>query len=168
MTETIEQNGLSNLPEGVTVERLQDIVSQFRGNIREQAATVEAKVAAITDAQVRLEKLRLQSGPVVVTFDYEGETFYVKRLNYNDLIELALSVTRDGYNVLSISDEGGVRSVTIAVLSCCVCDEQGERYFSREEVEQYLDEPAASALVSALFAKCNQINPDIFGTLKKT
>jgi hypothetical protein len=117
-------------------------------------------------ARQRLEKLKSQRGPVIEPFEHEGEVFYIRRLNYQQLIDVALAVSRDGHNVLNIHEETGVRSVTIAVLATSVCCEDGAPYFTHEDVEAYIDSADDAALVSALFSRCNEANPDIFSTLK--
>jgi len=119
-------------------------------------------------AKKRLEKLKAQRKPAILPFEYEGETFYIKRLSYQNLIDLALSISRDGHNVLNIHDESGVLAVTTAVLVACVCNADESAYFEHEDIEEYLNTPDDAALVSALFMACNEANPDILSTLKKT
>lgn len=122
-------------------------------------------------ARQRLEKLKAKHGATVVPFEFGGETYHIKELEYHGIVALALSVSRDGYNVLNINDEGGVMAVTKAVLRACVCDGDGETYFeyskTADDLAEYLKSPAATALVSALFQKCCAVNPDIFSTAKK-
>lgn len=128
----------------------------------------ESAEKAQSAARKRLEKLKAQAQPEIVPFEYEGETVHIRHLNYQGLIDLALSVGRDGHNVLTINDESGVRSVTVAVLLACVCNEDGSPFFEYSDVMAYLDAPAAAGFVSALFMQCNIENPDILSTLKKT
>lgn len=122
-------------------------------------------------ARKRLDALKAKHGATVRPFEFDGETYHIKELEYHGIVALALSVSRDGYNVLNINDEGGVMAVTKAVLRACVCDGDGEAYFeyseTADDLEEYLKSPAATALISALFQQCCAENPDIFNTAKK-
>lgn len=145
------------------------------GEIKQRAARAEGKPVpplpeseiAQSAAKKRLEKLKAQRKPIIEPFEYEGETFYIRRLHYQNLIDLALSISRDGHNVLNIHDESGVLAVTTAVLLACVCSEDESAYFEESDIEEYLTAPDEAALVSALFMACNEANPDILSTLKK-
>jgi len=145
------------------------------GEIKRRAAKAEGKPppppsepeVAQSAAKKRLDKLRAQRKPIIEPFEYESEIFYIKRLSYQNLIDLALSISRDGHNVLNIHDESGVLAVTTAVLLTCVCNEDESAYFEPDDIGEYLNTPDDAALVSALFMACNEANPDILSTLKK-
>lgn len=128
----------------------------------------ESEAEPRSAARKRLEKLKAQATPEIVPFEFDGETYHIRRLHYQGLIDLALSVARDGDNVLQAGEAGGVRAVTTAVLLACVCNEDGTPFFEYSDVAAYLEEPAAASFVSALFLQCNMENPDILNTLKKT
>lgn len=135
---------------------------------------------AVSAAQARLQHLRALGGDVLIPVDIDGETLYIRRLNYQGLIELALSVTRDGYNVLNIEDEGGVISTTVAVLLNCVTNADDKPFFTYLDLWNplykkgfpdaepgFLQEPTATAFITSLVRACYTHNPDILSTLKK-
>ena len=168
MTDTIEKNGLENLPEGVTKEQLLDIVEQVSGSRQETRAVEEIQIGNISAARVRLEKLKAQRKPIVELFEYEGEVFYIRRLNYQDLIMLSLSAQRDRYNALNIDEGQSALSSSVVILSRCVCNEDGTPYFNDGDIEDYFASPDDAGLLTALAMRCIEANPDILATLKKS
>lgn len=129
-----------------------------------EMAAAEANQSA---AKKRMNALKSQRLPVLVPFGFEGETFYIKRLSYEDLVTVALTITRDGHNAVNITDEEGALSAWVAILLHAVANEDGTPYFEYDDVREYLSEPGEAALVSALTEECVRVNPDLFATLKK-
>lgn len=133
-------------------------------------ATIEREAREnleISAAEKLLEKLKKQAGETFEPFTYNGEKYFIKCLNYGELVELALQVARDGHDVLNIQNGGGLNAVTRAVLLGTVYRTESERFFSYESVTAFMDEPAAASLVSALFERSIARNPGIFSIPKK-
>lgn len=122
----------------------------------------------ISAARKRLEKLRLQECQELVPFEYDGDKLAIRKLNYLDLGEVALSVARDGHSVLSVNDSGGINTVTKTILLACVATEDGDPYFTYSDLCEYMNDARQTGFLSQLFLACNEVNPDILTTLKKT
>jgi|GEM_PF-5476085 len=133
----------------------------------QQVSRAESE-AIISAARARLNRLAKQKKPVYISCEVDGEEVKIKRLSQQDLIDMALSLARDGHNVLQITDNNGARAVQIAVMVNCVYDKDEQKYFSVDDAEECMDSSDCTVFVSQLFAQCVSVNPDILTTLKKT
>jgi hypothetical protein len=158
------------IEDGTTAVEFKEIPAEELRKLNNMAEGVEAEKSA---ARKRLEKLRAQRGAVIEPLTIGGEEWFVKRLNWPQLVEVNLLVSRLG---LAPSQPGGaearIRNNLIAILaSCVVSDASGEAaYFSLEfdaignptgEAVEYADEPTAFSLVNALFDEAVRLNPDL-------
>ena len=119
-------------------------------------------------ARKRLSALKAQRGeskPVAVVVG--GETFYVRRLNYKDMVQMACTVNRDATGALDLDNEAILESVTLAVLKMTVTTETGEAYFDHAAIEDYMEDADERETVEGLFAAALRVNPQIFATLEK-
>lgn len=123
----------------------------------------------LSGAARRLRELRKQRGvlaPEMVAVD--DETFYIRRLSYNDTVTLACSLNRDRFGALNISDEAGMEAVTLAVLKHGIVEADGiTPYFDHATAEEYLDASDQIDTVNQLFQAVVRVNPTLFATLKK-
>ena len=154
----------------------QELRRMSASEVKRRAAKAEGKPAPPptpeeiehNTAKARLEKLKAQRGNIVEKVEVEGEVFHIRKLNYEQLVELGLMVQRDGHNVLALQGEAGVCSFTIATLMQAIVNEDGTPYFTRDVMDEYMQEPGATGLLGELFLKANEVNPDILRTLKKS
>ena len=133
----------------------------------EERERLDAMVSGESGAAKRLNARKAQKQPVVLPFEFEGETFWIRRLSYEDLVTVAVSISRDGHNVLNITDEEGAVSAWVAILLHAVVNEDNSPYFEYDDVRDYFSDPDQASLISALNAECVRVNPDLFSTLKK-
>lgn len=129
----------------------------------------EAEEALVTSAAERLARLKKRRNkPEWVPFNCAGEDVLIKSLTLHEQVELALSVARDGVNVLQITDEVGANAVNIAIIVACVYDAPGKRSFTKEDAEIYAASPDATEFMGLLLQRSLEINDTILTTLKKT
>lgn len=157
----LNEGQLKNLP----ASEIAKIAARAEGKPDPEPTQEEKAVSA---AQARLKRRREMPFDELVPVEVDGEKLAIRRLNYTGLGEVALSVQRDGLNVLNIGDNDGVRSVTRAVLLLCVATEDGEPFFTYQDVNEFMDKPSEVTFISQLFVLCNEVNPDLNRTLKKT
>lgn len=134
----------------------------------EEATKHETKELAISSARKRLDASKKQEKPILTPFNFEGETVWIRRLSYEDLITVALSIKRNGHNALNITNEGGAVAAWRISLLHIVANEDGTNYFEYEDACEFLSDATQASFVSALAVEIVRINPDLFATLKKT
>lgn len=147
-----------------TVEAPQDFVEKVEAQ-REQLAREEIAQSAARKRLNELKKQRGESKPLEVKVN--DETFFIKRFSYNEVKEVALSLYRDGFDVLQLQDEDGVTAVTEAVLKAGVVTQSGGEFFTVEDLQDYFSDPHEIDVVSELFQAVLELNPTILGSLKK-
>lgn len=157
----LTEGQLKNLP----ASEIAKIAARAEGK-PDPEPTVEQK--AVSAAQARRQRLKDMDVPELVPYTFEGEELAIRRLNYRGLGQVALSVQRDGMNVLNIGEEEGIASVTRAVLLACVATKEGEPYFTYQDVNEYMEDANQASFVAQTFVACNEVNPDLNRTLKKT
>ncbi len=119
-------------------------------------------------ARKRLNELKKQRGetrPEAVQIG--DETFYIRRLSYKDMIQLACLVNRDATGALDLDNKAILESVSLAVLKMTVATENNEAYFDHATLEDYMEDPDERETVEQLFAACIRVNPQIFATIQK-
>lgn len=126
---------------------------------RELAEGIVQKSAA----RERLEKLRASRGGLIEARTIEGEEWFIKRLSWPEITRVKLAIPRDAQGVLNLSKEDHLRGVTAAMLATAVATsaEDATPYFTNAEAVEWVDEPSAIGLVSALFNAVCEVNPDV-------
>lgn len=167
-------NEIISTPEGKSVE------------VGNPLAERDAKEAAKSAVQKRLEAVRAARGSRIITVTFEGEEWHILMFDLGDLDEWALLTSRDGDGTLQIANDQVMRAMQIAALQVAVMKSPVERtpyfapeaYEARDEVDgsfywtteaaEWIDEPAYLELNAFLWETITDLNPSMVPGKKKS
>ena len=141
----------------------------------------QAVVATQTRGRAIIEKLRAQRVNLIEPRTVCGETVYIKRMAWPDIMRVKMAMPRDATGALNLSNEDHLRGVTIAMIVTAVVvgvpqSEEGETaegaedtpkeleatpVYSIAEACELVDEPGALLYVSELFNTITAVNPHV-------
>ncbi len=144
------------------------------GDIR--AAADDTIAVAHSNAKKNLEALLDNSLPALEPFLWTDSRtgneiqFYIKRLGSIDIAEISLSINRDASGALQLyaPDSSPAAMVQQIIIKACVCEENGQPFFVTEDLKAFYNRPELVEMFLDLFIACDQVNPCILNTLKKT
>ena len=117
--------------------------------------------AEISSARERLEKLKASKGNTVRVVQIGGEDWFIREMNCVDLLMLGmLSGGKEAGNI----DRNTMIQLSIEALqrSICVSKTDVAPYFTKAELQEYMDLPQAALLMSKLVEAVVYVNPGIF------
>jgi hypothetical protein len=128
-----------------------------------QAEDKRQAIAEQDAAEARLERARAQRGALIQPLIINGETWWIKLLDFTELSLAAILINRDKSGRVLMLNRKVLRSVIVAALHCGVAKSETnpEPYFSRQVAEEYAKEPAVKGLVAVLFNKITELNPEL-------
>lgn len=139
-------------------------------DLNELRGMVNADQAKST-ARERLERLKAQRGDIIEPVTIEGETWFIKRLSWDGLIEISSLVAQLGR---APSHTTLMRDNIIAMLARCVVTDnsaEAQPYFELDftpdgnptgTAVEFADEPMAAIAVNELFDHCVRLSPHLF------
>ena len=127
--------------------------------------------APASKAMQRLAALEAASTPPIVEHIIDGETWYIRRLSWPEMIVCGLMAQRIGPQQIELKTLFGARSNVASMLCSCVVTDPAEwpsknepqYYFTEDDAVQFAMAPAASDLVASLWSKIAEVNPELLG-----
>jgi len=98
----------------------------------------------------------------------EGIEFYIKRITFPELVQIAINVSRSTEGASQLTAEQASCCLARVVILECVKEADGSPFFTAEDADKYFETPEFTNLIAGLFASCNQVNPCILKMLKQS
>jgi len=120
----------------------------------------EVVAPELSPARKRLER-QSDSLATYEPFSFEGEAYHIKRLSYGGYVALGANLLRGNPNFMKMPEIEQAKATISQALTECVYNESHAPFFGPGDAEAYIDDPAQSPFIAALYLQCNVVNPVI-------